>query len=71
MSDTLAQDLLGAWDAGTLIEPLPSRRGLDLPSAYDLAERLIRLREARGECRVGWNATACTRRSGRRCGTRR
>jgi 2-keto-4-pentenoate hydratase len=54
MTDTLAQDLLGAWDAGTLIDPLPSRRGLDLSSAYDLAERLIRLREARGERRVGW-----------------
>jgi 2-keto-4-pentenoate hydratase len=54
MSDTLAAELLRAWDAGTLVEPLPSQRGLDLPAAYDLAERLIGLREARGERRVGW-----------------
>lgn len=54
MDDTLAADLLRAWDAGTLIEPLPSRRGLDLPAAYGVADRLIALREARGERRVGW-----------------
>jgi 2-keto-4-pentenoate hydratase len=54
MRDTLAQELLRAWDAGTLIDPLPSQRGLDLPAAYALAERLIGLREARGERRVGW-----------------
>jgi 2-keto-4-pentenoate hydratase len=54
MNDALAQELLRAWDAGTLIEPLPSRRGLDLNAAYGVADRLIGLREARGERRVGW-----------------
>jgi 2-keto-4-pentenoate hydratase len=54
MNDTLAVELLRAWDAGTLIEPLPSQRGLDLAAAYALAERLVGMREARGERRVGW-----------------
>jgi len=54
MNDALAAELLRAWDTGTLIEPLPSQRGLDLPAAYGVAERLIGLREARGERRVGW-----------------
>lgn len=54
MIDALAGELLRAWDVGTLVEPLPSQRGLTLRAAFDVAERLIALREARGEKRVGW-----------------
>lgn len=54
MAETLAAELLRASDTGALVEPLPSRRGVDLAAAYGIADELIALREARGERRVGW-----------------
>jgi 2-keto-4-pentenoate hydratase len=53
-TDAVAAELLRAWDNATLVEPLPSRRGLALRAAFDVAQGLIALREARGERRVGW-----------------
>ena len=52
--ETLAQELLSAFETGQMISVLPSSRaGFDLNSAYAVEARLKQLREARGHRAVG------------------
>jgi 2-oxo-3-hexenedioate decarboxylase len=52
--DALAQELLTAYEAGQMLrEPLSSRPGFDLNTAYEVEVTLKRLRESRGHRSVG------------------
>lgn len=52
--ETLAQELLSAFETGQMISVLPSSRpGFDLNAAYAVEARLKQLREARGHRAVG------------------
>ena len=53
--DAAADQLLAAWD-GAQLAPAPSSSspGFDLAAAWQVAERLMQRRQARGEVVVGW-----------------
>jgi 2-keto-4-pentenoate hydratase len=53
--DSAADQLLAAWD-GAHLAPTPSSSspGFDLAAAWQVAERLMQRRQARGEVIVGW-----------------
>jgi 2-oxo-3-hexenedioate decarboxylase len=53
--DAAADQLLAAWD-GAQLAPTPSSSfpGFDLGAAWQVAERLMQRRQARGEVVVGW-----------------
>lgn len=54
--EALADELLAAYDAATLLPALPSARmaGFDLDEAFAVGDLLRRRRMARGERQVGW-----------------